>query len=143
MSHVLAVDPGIHKCGLVLVDIDRGFVVKGNVVAASLVIELIKQWKQEYLMTQIFLGNGTSSSQWEQELELIAPLKVVNEEGTTLRARQRYWEIWPPSPLLRWLPRGLILPPNDLDAVAALVLLEDEVEMKFSWPGSPVFKTEL
>ncbi len=141
MRCVLAVDPGRNKCGVVLVDLDQGLVIKGEIVEAPLVLKVIKDWKKESSLTKIFLGNGTSSAQWEKDLKLIAPVKVVNEEGTTLRARQRYWEIWPPSNLLRWLPRGLVLPPNDLDAVAALVLLEDAIEMKLFWPGPPIFKS--
>ncbi len=142
MSRLLAIDPGRSKCGLVLVDLAEGLVLQGKVVKASLVIDVIKIWQKEKSLEEIVLGNGTSSSFWEDKLRGFAPLKVVEEQGTTLRARQRYWELWPPNDWLKWLPRGLFLPPHDLDAVAALVLLEDYLDRKFIWNGSPLFRIE-
>ena len=61
---------------------------------------------------RMILGNGTGSKYWERILREIAPIQVVEEQGTTLRARSRYWELWPPGPLLSLLPRGLR--PHDL-----------------------------
>ena len=73
----------------------------------------------------------------------LAPIEIVEERGTTLRARERYWELCPPGILLSWLPRGLIVPIQPLDAVAALVLLEDHLNKKLNWRGSPNFKISL
>ncbi len=142
MSRLIAIDPGRSKCGLVLVDLAEALVLQGKVVKASLVLDVIRTWQQEKPLKEMVLGNGTSSSHWEYKLNGLAPLKVVEEKGTTLRARQRYWELWPPEDWRRWLPRGLVLPPNDLDAVAALVLLEDYLELKLNWPGLPLFRIE-
>ena len=140
MSRLLAIDPGRSKCGLVLVDLAEGLVLQGKVVKVSLVMEVIKIWQKEKSLQEIVLGNGTSSSLWEKKLRGLAPLKVVEEKGTTLRARERYWELWPPNDWLKWLPRGLFVPPYDLDAVAALVLLEDYLDRKFVWNGAPLFR---
>jgi hypothetical protein len=49
---------------------------------------------------------------------------VLNEHGTTLAARRRYWELFPPRGWRRLLPEGLRLPPRDWDDVAAQLLLE-------------------
>ena len=67
-------------------------------------------------------------------------IEIVDEKGSTLRARTRYWELWPPGICLRWLPRGLIVPSVHLDAVAALVLLEDYSKKRLKWPGATDFK---
>ena len=140
MNRLVAIDPGRMKCGLVLVDLEEGRVLKGKVVRAPLVLDVLRTWQKEKPLEEMVLGNGTSSSEWEDKLRDLAPLKLVEEQGTTLRARERYWELWPPDDWFRWVPRGLVLPPYDLDAVAALVLLEDYLEMKFIWPGSPSFR---
>ena len=67
----------------------------------------------------------------------------MNERGSTLRARFRYWEIWPPNPLIRWLPKEILFPPENLDAVVALILLEDCVKSTFIWPNKVTIKTWL
>ena len=140
MRRLIAIDPGSKKCGLLLADIDKGLVLEGRVVAYFAVIELITYWKSEGHLDGIILGNGTSSKFWYKKLKSLAPIQIVEERGTTFRARSRYWELWPPGIFLRLLPRGLILPPQSIDAVAALILLEDHLNQKLQWPGSPNFK---
>ena len=140
MRMFIAIDPGNKKCGLLLADIDKGLVLDGRVVAHFAVIESIKHWESEGHLDGILLGNGTSSKSWYKKLKGLAPIQIVQERGTTLRARSRYWELWPPGIFLRLLPRGLILPSQCLDAVAALVLLEDHLNQKLHWPGPPSFK---
>ena len=49
---------------------------------------------------------------------------MVPEAGTTLAARQRYWELEPPRGWRRLLPKGLRVPPRDIDDVVAQLLLE-------------------
>ena len=143
INQVIAIDPGIKKCGLILVSLDDDLVLEARIVQSEDVIDLVEYWCSEYLLQGIILGNGTSSKYWQELLAKLAPVKLVEEKGTTLRARQRYWEIWPPANLLRLLPRGLIIPPDDLDAVAALVLLEDYLQRKLKWIGPPTFKNVL
>ena len=140
MSNILAIDPGKKKCGLLLADLDFGIVLYGRVVDYSAVIALIERWRSKEHFDSIILGNGTSSQFWQKKLKGLAPIEVVEEKGTTLRARERYWELWPPGIWLRWLPRGLIVPSTHLDAVAALVLLEDYLNQKLEWPGHSDFR---
>ncbi len=104
------------------------------------VLDLIMHWQNQAPLEAILIGNGTSSEYWQNLLLQIAPLHVVEERGSTLRARHRYWELWPPSNWRRWLPRGMILPPHHLDAIAAMVLLEDHLGQQLLWPGPPNFK---
>jgi hypothetical protein len=49
---------------------------------------------------------------------------LVDEAGTTLAARQRYWQLEPPRGWQRLLPKGMRLPPRDVDDVVAQLLLE-------------------
>ena len=142
MSLIISIDPGTEKCGLLLADLQEEIVLEGRVVHHSSVISLIVQWQAKGFLKAILLGNGTSSQYWEKSLEKLLNISVVivEERGSTLRARIRYWELWPPTNWLRFLPRGLILPPGNLDAVAALILLEDYLDKKLSWHGPTNFK---
>ncbi len=139
MEFIVAIDPGSRKCGLVLVNIELGVVLEGRVVSPNSVRDIVKSWMCISKVERLILGNGTSSSYLKEILEEILPVTLVEEKGTTIRARSRYFQLWPISKFFRWIPKGLLLPPNNLDAVAALVLLEDFLEKKFSWPGPPEF----
>ncbi len=141
MSYLIALDPGRSKCGLVLADLEMKVVLQGKVINAEDVIDLVIAMKKQFSLDLILLGNGTSSDYWNELLRDILLIKVVEERGTTLLARKRYYELWPPSKFISWLPKGLFIPPHDLDAVAALLLLEDFLEEKLDWPGPPIFRT--
>ena len=80
----------------------------------------------------MILGNGTGSNTWRPLLsQLNLELTLVDERGSSLAARQRYWELDPPNPWMRLLPTGLRLPPRDVDDVVAQLLLE-------RWLGEPL-----
>jgi len=133
MRTIIALDPGTRKCGLLIAERNLGCVLDGRVVDKCAVKELIDFWLNRTNVEDILIGNGTSSTSWQKELENIKPLRIVDERGTTLRARKRYWDLWPPRDWLRLFPRGLISPPDDLDAVAALIMLEDYLKQKLQW----------
>ena len=137
MDMLVSIDPGRKKCGLLLVDLDSKIVLDGRVVDSSSVIDLVIHWSTNFEVKGIVLGDGTTSKYWQKRLESIdLPIDIVEERGTTLRARSRFWEIWPPPIWMRWIPKGLLVPLKNLDAVAALVLLEDHLNKKFKWPDS-------
>ena len=137
MTRVAAIDPGRHKCGLVLIDKPRSLVEAGLVLAVHRVMDQLIAWSCSGGVDLILLGNGTSSEAWDGQLERIAPVRKVNERGTTLRARGRYWQLWPPKGLQRLIPQGMRVPPGDLDAVAALVMAEEHLGQTCRWPQPP------
>ena len=142
MSHLVGLDPGRAKCGLVLVDPDQRLVLDGVVLPPSRVISQLKTWSNQGELRLILLGNGTSSEQWNPALQQLASVEIVEERGTTLRARERYWQLWPAKGWRQLLPRGLRLPPGELDAVAALVMVEDHLGHQCQWPQPrPAFKS--
>ncbi len=143
MSCLISIDPGSVKCGLVLVDPQLGVVLDGRIATPKGVREIVLQWMRRTSVERLVLGNGTYSSQLHGILSELLPVLVIDERGTTLRARSRYYELWPPRNLMKWFPKGLLFPPNDLDAVAALVILEGYLDKKMSWPGPEKFKNEL
>ena len=135
MNWVAGLDPGRSKCGLVLVAIDAEEVLAGHVLAPEAVLPLLKQWQQEGDLTTVVLGDGTGSVDWVRPLQQLVPVQLVNEHGTTLRARRRFWDLWPPRAWRRLLPDGMRLPPTELDAIAALVMVEDHCKIRCRWPG--------
>ena len=145
MTRVVAVDPGRAKCGLVLVDVDQKLVLAGRVAPSPAVEPLLRHWCSDRPgVERLLLGNGTGSAAWNRRLQSLASVQLVEEAGTTLRARDRYWQLWPPRGWRRWIPRGLLLPPGELDALAALVMLEEALGISCRWPDSdPSLRTGL
>ena len=136
MSLFISIDPGNKKCGLLLADIKSGNVIKACISSVKRFSDIVSLWKEEYCVSQIVIGDGTNCKYIEYKLKQknIFKLTYVNERGSTLRARFRYWEIWPPNYFIRWLPRKILFPPENLDAVVALILLEDFLNYNFIWP---------
>ena len=136
MSLYISIDPGVKKCGLLLADIQSGKVIEGGVASLSRFYELVALWNQDHQIIKIIIGDGTNCKYIENQLKRnnFINLNSVNEKGSTLRARFRYWEIWPPNYFIRWLPKEILFPPENLDAIVALILLEDFLNFKFSWP---------
>ena len=136
MSRLAGVDPGRSKCGLVLVDTESLQVLSGAVVICEQVLDRLSDWQIAGGLDGIVLGDGTGSAAWLPKLRSLAPVQQVNEYGTTLRARRRYWELWPPRGWQRLIPRGLLIPPEELDAIAALVMVEDSLGTPCRWSGA-------
>lgn len=123
-SLMAALDPGRSKCGLVLVDPGGSRVLATAILIPAQSEMLLRRWQNEGLQ-EVVLGNGTGSETWEGILKgLGLRVRLVEERGTTLAARARYWQLERPRSWRRWLPAGLRLPPRDIDDVVAQLLLE-------------------
>tara|TARA_Y100001968_G_scaffold152123_1_gene139186 strand:+ start:898 stop:1335 length:438 start_codon:yes stop_codon:yes gene_type:complete len=136
MSFYISIDPGIKKCGLLLADIQSGKVIEAGVVSLSKISDYVSYWHANHQIKQIIIGDGTNSKYVENDLKRnnFLNIKYVNEKGSTLKARFRYWEIWPPNYFIRWLPKEILFPPEKLDAIVALILLEEFLKYRFTWP---------
>ena len=145
MSLFISIDPGNNKCGLLLADRKSGNVIDAGISSLNIFSEVISLWKEKHDIDKIIIGDGTNCKYIEDKLKQknIFNFNYVNEKGSTLRARFRYWEIWPPNYFIRWLPKEILFPPENLDAVVALILLEDFLKYSFSWPENVVIKTWL
>ncbi len=135
MTLLISIDPGNQKCGLLLADLKKSIVISGKIVKKNFVIRLINDWIHNNSIDLILLGNGTTSQYWLSQLNSnnIRPVKLVDEASTTLRARERYLELSPPNFPTNLLPKTLIFPPSNLDAVVALILVEDYSKKKLKW----------
>ena len=136
MSFYISIDPGKKKCGLLLADVQSGKVIEAGIAKLNKLSYLVSCWNEDYQISKIVIGDGTNCKYIFNRLKLNKLLNVnyVDESGSTLRARFRYWEIWPPNYFIRWLPKEILFPPENLDALVALILLEDFLKYKFVWP---------
>tara|TARA_Y100001968_G_scaffold170244_1_gene155793 strand:+ start:721 stop:1158 length:438 start_codon:yes stop_codon:yes gene_type:complete len=136
MSKFISIDPGNQKCGLLLADIKSGNVIEAGISSLNEFCDLVSFWNEEHDISNIIIGNGTNCNYFGNQLKQnnIFNWQYVNERGSTLRARFRYWEIWPPNYFISWMPKEMLFPPKNLDAVVALILLEDFLECIFIWP---------
>ena len=136
MSIFIAIDPGNQKCGLLLADRQSGNVINAGISSLNKFSDIVSLWNKKYNVKKIVIGDGTNCKYIRNKLKEknILNLTYVNEKGSTLRARFRYWEIWPPNYFFRLMPKEILLPPENLDAVVALILLEDFLKYSFTWP---------
>jgi hypothetical protein len=122
---VAALDPGRSKCGLVLTDPCRRMIREALVLPPEATWQTLRRWRQSPQGPALaVIGDGTGSAAWRLRLEPLMEVIVVDERGTTLAARRRYWQLHPPRGWRRWLPEGLRQPPRDWDDVVAQLLLE-------------------
>ncbi len=124
---ILGFDPGRDKCGLAVMALDRQ-VYYHQVVLAKEAIATIETLQQKYPISLMVMGDQTTAKQWKQQLyqELTAALNIilVDERYTTLKARDRYWQMYPPKGLTKLLPKGMRQPPRPIDDIVAILLIE-------------------
>ncbi len=123
---ILGFDPGKDKCGVAIVDQQKP--IYHQVVSSEKVIPTLQQLIQEYAIELIVMGNLTTSKLWQQKLltGLIEdiPIVLVDENNSTLEARTRYWQMYPPKGLQKLIPEGMRLPPRAIDDIVAILLIE-------------------
>lgn len=120
---VLAVDPGTAKCGIA-VCAPTG-VLAHRVIQTDRLAATVGEWAGAYRVDVILVGNRTGSEEARARLgRERVPVEVVEERGTTLAARRRYFRDHPPRGLRRLLPIALQVPPEPYDDYAAILLAE-------------------
>jgi RNase H-fold protein (predicted Holliday junction resolvase) len=122
----IGIDPGRTKCGVAIVR-DDGAREELLVVPTPQMPQWLATAGGAGGVAGIAIGHATTSSAMialcRASLPEI-PIAVVDESGTTLQARQRYYRDHPPRGLLRLVPRGLLVPKVPLDGYAALLIVE-------------------
>jgi len=66
---------------------------------------------------------------------------TFEEKNTTYRAKARYFELFPISGLKFLIPREVFILNKNLDAISALIILEDYCKTKFTLNQNINFKT--
>ena len=133
MSKLISIDPGKCKCGLVLVDMPKKKVDQAIVLNTEFLPNHVKTLNSNENISKVIIGNGTTSRQNIEKLEFIKKdLIIVEERNTTLRAKKRYFELFPIRGLKTLLPKEIFIMNKNLDAVSALIILEDYCNDKFT-----------
>jgi len=144
MIKVLSIDPGKYKCGLVLAEISKQKVYKAIVLKSEILEDYVKDLNSVEDISKIIIGNGTSSSEIKKKLEFLKKEIITFEEkNTTYRAKERYFELFPISGLKFLIPREIFIFNKNLDAISALIILEDYCKLKFNLDQNLDFKTWL
>ena len=144
MFKFISIDPGKCKCGLVLVDIDKKKVDLAIVLNTEVLPKYLENLNTFENISKIIIGNGTTSSEIREQLTLLdKEIITFEEKNTTYRAKARYFELFPINGLKFLIPREVFILNKNLDAISALIILEDYCKMKFTISQNIDFKTWL
>jgi len=132
MAKVLSIDPGKSKCGLVLAQINEKKVYEATVLNSEFLEGYIKNLNNVEDISKIIIGDGTTSKETREKLNFLKKEIITFEEkNTTYRAKKRYFELFPITGLKFLIPREVFILNKNLDAIAALIILEDYFKFKF------------
>ena len=144
MPRVITIDPGKSKCGLVLAEISEKRVYKAIILKSEVLENYVRNLIAAEDISQIIIGNGTTSREIREKLYFFKKEIITFEEkNTTYRAKARYFELFPISGLKFFMPREVFLLNKNLDAISALIILEDYCQTKFTLNQNIDFKTWL
>ena len=144
MPRVITIDPGKSKCGLVLAEISEKKVYKAIILKSELLENYVRNLITAEDITQIIIGNGTTSRKIREKLYFFKKEIITFEEkNTTYRAKARYFELFPISGLKFLVPREVFILNKNLDAISALIILEEYCKTKFTLNQNIDFKTWL
>ena len=124
---ILGFDPGKDKCGIAVMSRDRN-VSYHQVVLSENTISTIQSLCQQFPIELLVIGDQTTSKSWKQKLtQSLSPaieIVQVDERYSSLEARERYWQMYPPTGFSRLIPQGMRTPPRPVDDIVAIVLIE-------------------
>jgi len=144
MTRVITIDPGKSKCGLVLAEISEKKVYQAIIIKSEVLENYVRNLIADEDISQIIIGNGTTSREIKEKLYFFKKEIITFEEkNTTYRAKARYFEIFPISGLKFLIPREVFILNKNLDAISALIILEDYCKTKFILNQNIDFKTWL
>ena len=144
MPRVITIDPGKSKCGLVLAEISEKKVFKAINIKTELIENYVRNLIASEDISQIIIGDGTTSGEIREKLYFFKrEIITFEEKNTTFRAKARYFELFPISGLKFLMPREVFILNKHLDAISALIILEDYSKTKFTLNQSIDFKTWL
>ena len=144
MARVISIDPGKSKCGLVLADISENTVYQAIVLKSQLIEDYVRNINDSEEITKIIIGNGTTSKEIIKKLYIFKnKIKTFEEKNTTYRAKARYFELFPIRGVKVLIPREFFIIKKNLDAISALIILEDYYKKKFTLNQKIDFKTWL
>ena len=144
MFKLISIDPGKYKCGLVLAELSEKKVHKAIILKSELIENYVRNLNSVEDISKIIIGNGTNSGEIRDKLNFFKKEIITFEEkNTTYRAKARYFELFPISGLKFLMPREVFILNKNLDAISALIILEDYYKTNFTFNQNLDFKTWL
>ena len=144
MFNVISIDPGKFKCGLVLADISEKKVYRAIILKSEVIEDYVRNLNTVQDISKIIIGNGTTSKDIKGKLNFFKKEIITFEEkSTTFRAKERYFELFPIGGLQFLIPREVFIINKNLDAISALLILEDYCKIQFTLNQNIDFKTWL
>ena len=144
MSKLISIDPGKCKCGIVLVEKSEKKVCEAIILKSELLEDYIRDLDTIEEISKIIIGNGTTSNEIREKLNFFKrEIIIFEEKNTTYRAKARYFELFPIRGLRFLIPREVFILNKNLDALSALIILEDYCNMKFTFNQNVDLKTWL
>ena len=144
MIKLISIDPGRYKCGLVLAEISEKKIYQAVTLKSEHIEDYVRNLNTLEDISKIIIGNGTTSREIKEKLTFFKKEIInVEEKNTTYRAKERYFELFPISGLKFLIPREVFILNKNLDAIAALIILEDYCKMKFTLNKNLDLKTWL
>ena len=122
-AYYLGIDPGRSKTGLALVD-GAGQIVALHIAMTESIDQELQAFVAADKLCGIVMGDGTNNKRIGDAVRRVfpkAPLALVGEAHSTEEARALYWQVKSPTGWRRLVPLGLLVPPEPLDAYAAVV----------------------
>lgn len=122
---VLGLDPGTRKCGFALLARLDGPPEALGIVPLEELAAQLRAVLAGRSVDVAAIGRGTNA---EQVAATVAALglrvSLVDERGTTLLARSRFFRDHPPRGWRRLIPQGMLLPDRPIDDYAAVLIAE-------------------
>ena len=144
MFKLISIDPGKYKCGLVLAEITEKKVYSAIILKSEFLEDYVRNLITIEDISKIIIGNGTTSGEIKGKLDFFKnEIITFEEKNTTHRAKARYFELFPISGLQFLIPREFFILNKNLDAISALIILEDYCKFKFTFKQKIDFKTWL
>ena len=144
MTRIISIDPGKNKCGVVVAETSEKKVFKATIIKSELIQEYVRNIINFEEISKIIIGNGTTSKNIEKKLNFFKKdIITFEEKNTTFRAKARYFELFPISGWKFLIPRELFILNKNLDAISALIILEDYCKLKFTFNQNIDSKTWL
>ena len=144
MTRIISIDPGKNKCGIVVAETSEKKVFKAKIIKSELIQEFVRNIINIEEISKIIIGNGTTSRNIINELNFFKKdIIFFEEKNTTFRAKARYFELFPISGWKFLIPREVFILNKNLDAISALIILEDYCKLKFTFNQNIDSKTWL
>ena len=142
MLKLISIDPGKYKCGLVLAETSEKKVHKALILKSELIEDYVRNLNNFEDISKIIIGNGTTSREIREKLNFFnKEIVTFEEKNTTYRAKARYFELFPIRGLQYFIPKEIFILNKNLDAISALIILEDYCKIKFALDQNIDFKT--